>query len=340
MKKILAILMAAICTFSLAGCDEGKDNGKTAKDKEIECKIGKEDVAYIRTYELFNDLERSKLYDGNGYMETLNNDEIDDKTKLSRLNTIYFEENSFTQFFCNDLANDSILKANFNFENNEIIPEYNSSYSYITESQEDFEYKWYSTEELKSEAAYEEFAKKIDAANSEEKFFSVIPCMGIGIVNDKFLNTLNSPQLTDSRLGGNFDLHIRDNQLVIKQKGYSFENVKNKNSFTIIYDNSDFSEDIHTLKQSKISFNKDGVWKGSLKIDGVDKMEETGKWELKYGNLLVMYCSEEYKEKNNAKDGVYAMFYVDFEQEEIAIPAFIECEYILKLAKKVSSKLK
>ena len=115
----------------------------------------------------------------------------------------------------------------------------------------------------------------------------------------------------------------KDNEYIVcEQKGYKLDVKEIGGSFILNYDDNE-----HVGKATNIStnysihFDEDGTYECTY-LDGY-----YGSWEMFDNNLLIMYPPEGY-------DSI-AMFYLDFEENIVYIPVFIQSDAMLPIAEQV-----
>lgn len=119
-------------------------------------------------------------------------------------------------------------------------------------------------------------------------------------------------------------VYVKEDYLVAEQTGYSFTGDISSREFTLEYDVTSISK---PNRQSVISFQKDNTWVRTVGGESIC----SGAWELYDDNLLIIYPpnGEQYIEK------MLCMLYLDFEEEEVYVPAYFRCDEVISIRNKM-----
>lgn len=324
MKKIKALFLAAVMAVAVTGCS---GSGKGSDDKKGN-DLSTGETAYISIGRELISLNGEFFSEGKAYKESFADSELDEESKLTGMNVFYFDNGEFTQFYYK--VSSGYYSGKYDVkEDDELSLQYRSMYiesdtsGYLV----DIENEKAAEEAGVSGITIKSVKKQLESAN-KSGYALTVPLF----YNDQF-NSFAPPmvkqedyltigQAQSSTSGATVTLYSKGDYLVAKQYGYTFDGKADKKEFTLKYDASDCYEppqypkwDEHTVK-----FNSDNTWESDL-------TSASGKWELLYDNLLVVYSSHEEDDRR------VMLFYLDFDEEEIYIPAYIKCDDALKCAK-------
>lgn len=338
-KKICLYCAVASILCNLTGC--------TLKDKisnQIENAIeviygGRDNVAYISIWnEFFEPVSMEYNSDGKAYSNYVNrNVWVDDafwdgRLKLTFTNTIYINSGTFTQFFNDDYKRSS-YSGTYKVKDNELLLDYQYYNFYIGGIDEEYylDMKNKKTNMAEGSRIYTYLVDNMNVANDYDY------ALEVGVLFNRLdkLVYMSSPHYFNCRVEtGNWNrkfnsiddmplrLYLKDDFLVTEQKGYAFDgNISNK-EFTLKYDDTDL--DIDNSCQFKMTFNSDNTWENDYNSG------YNGTWKLIYDNLLVIYPPEDDSYYN---DFNISLLYLDFDKEEIYVPAYIRCDDMIHYLK-------
>lgn len=318
-------------------------------------------TAYINVYDNFVTIRDEELVsEGDAYLNSQSksvSDEYGLKLVLTHQDTLYLDKNGdFIQF-----NNDNDVKyccGNYRIlDNNEIDFKYEKCYLYgdkiddftthiIEENVLDNDYKYDF-----NNGPREAYMHRLSNAN-EYNYMAVAlsNCCG-------WFNELPSPGYQDyydnldickfSFLGSHDNAvkpKIRDNYIIAEQKGYSFGEIFNLDEFTLQYSNFDVinnnkTDYIHRpgqkiddliLDNIEFKFNKNKTWSITNNSDYDYYGKTTGNWELIDEHILAIICDDCYYQGSYNSDAINFL-YLDFENNEIYIPLFVESPSMLPL---------
>lgn len=318
-------------------------------------------TAYINVYDNFVTIRDEELVsEGDAYLNSQSksvSDEYGLKLVLTHQDTLYLDKNGdFIQF-----NNDNDVKyccGNYRIlDNNEIDFKYEKCYLYgdkiddftthiIEENVLDNDYKYDF-----NNGPREAYMHRLSNAN-EYNYMAVAlsNCCG-------WFNELPSPGYQDyydnldickfSFLGSHDNAvkpKIRDNYIIAEQKGYSFGEIFNLDEFTLQYSNFDVinnnkTDYIHRpgqkiddliLDNIEFKFNKNKTWSITNNSDYDYYGKTTGNWELIDEHILAIICDDYYYQGSYNSDAINFL-YLDFENNEIYIPLFVESPSMLPL---------
>ena len=318
-------------------------------------------TAYINVYDNFVTIRDEELVsEGDAYLNSQSksvSDEYGLKLVLTYQDTLYLDKNGdFIQF---DNDNDvKYCSGNYRIlDNNEIDFKYEKCYLYgdkiddftthiIEENVLDNDYKYDF-----NNGPREAYMHRLSNAN-EYNYMAVAlsNCCG-------WFNELPSPGYQDyydnldickfSFLGSHDNAvkpKIRDNYIIAEQKGYSFGEIFNLDEFTLQYSNFDVinnnkTDYIHRpgqkiddliLDNIEFKFNKNKTWSITNNSDYDYYGKTTGNWELIDEHILAIICDDCYYQGSYNSDAINFL-YLDFENNEIYIPLFVESPSMLPL---------
>lgn len=318
-------------------------------------------TAYINVYDNFVTIRNEELVsEGDAQLNSRSkglNDEYWLKLVLTEQDTLYLDKNGdFIQF-----DNDHDVKycsGNYRIlDNNEIDFKYEKCYFYgdkvddfithiIEENVLDNDYKYDF-----NHGPREAYMHRLSNANEYNYmtvalssccgWFNELPSLGYQDYYD------NLDICTFSFLGSHDNAvkpQIRDNYIIAEQKGYSFGEIFNLDEFTLQYSNFDVinnnkTDYIHRpgqkiddliLDNIEFKFNKNKTWSITNNSDNNYDGKTTGTWELIDGHILAIICDDCYYQGGYNCDAINFL-YLDFENNEIYIPLFVESPSMLPL---------
>ena len=300
--------------------------------------------------DMFMHVSQYRRYDSSekAYVDVLNSN-YSACEKLIRLNAIYFNSNEFTQYGTYNQI--EVYTGKYCVENNFIIPQYNFSFiDNLNNPKNKFDKFSINYSGNNSDEWYDNTAKyykeKMETANLNQ--FVLNNSLFIGYVgNDKEHNSHSLPRVPSilgeennnkyCKLRYNTKMMIKGRYLVAIQEGYSISEL-NDNGFTISFDNSDLESKNGRIVQGNIVFNDDNTWESIATSQG-DETSSYGEWKMLDDNLLVIYSPLNCDVCAEYGNRAYLMLYIDFDNKEVYIPAYVQCDDALDVAREYQKEL-
>lgn len=191
----------------------------------------------------------------------------------------------------------------------------------------------------------DEFIEEVITVSNESGSFLVNNEDGGAILAANFVNTnlvsdeynyLELPYVYDyyfdSYVSASYDdaclvQHKQKNDyLVCEQKGYSLETEKKRKEFTLSYD--------YDSTDYEIEFSDDGTYQMDGDYDG------EGEWTMLDDNLLIIYPPEGsvFEEYEEYYETCSTILYLDFDEDEVYVPVYVQCDEMLSVAQEAEIK--
>ncbi len=365
-KRLKVLFTVLVIMVGMVGCNIS-DNSESKTEKSLsEASTSKSFVdeilsdntesednfgekVYMNIWSLYYDLV-IRRYDSSekAYVDVLNSN-YSACEKLIRLNAIYFNSNEFTQYGTYNQI--EVYTGKYCVENNFIIPQYNFSFiDNLNNPKNKFDKFSINYSGNNSDEWYDNTAKyykeKMETANLNQ--FVLNNSLFIGYVgNDKEHNSHSLPRVPSilgeennnkyCKLRYNTKMMIKGRYLVAIQEGYSISEL-NDNGFTISFDNSDLESKNGRIVQGNIVFNDDNTWESIATSQG-DETSSYGEWKMLDDNLLVIYSPLNCDVCAEYGNRAYLMLYIDFDNKEVYIPAYVQCDDALDVAREYQKEL-
>lgn len=339
-KKIFLFFIIASIFFNLTGCTLKNKHFEPLNDMK---KLTNTERAYIDIWKEFRTLDNEYVAEGNAAQISLNDDSYDDFSKLCLMKSIYFDEDgTFKQYsyqnqdkFCysGDFQINQSGEVSLDYQR------YDEKYIDLNTGEEKEIFLDIKNENTNLEEGGRIFITLLEDMKSanDKKFALEISYLFSQIDKHSFMpiphiydNSLESNNWNMKCIGSDLStkLYIKGDFFVIEQKGYSFDGDINEKEFNLKYDDTEFADDNYTGFIATVKFHKDGSWESDYQSG------YSGTWELYHDNLLVIHpptnTEVDYHNCSN-------LLYLNFDNKEIFVPAFIRCDEIINAVKGVQA---